>query len=73
LATGAGAESRAQIGMVIVGGMTFGTLFTLFVLPAVYTLVSRPRHLIAEDAAAAPAGEAVPHRAEAQLSRSAHP
>lgn len=52
-ATGAGAESRMQIGMVIVGGMTFGTLLTLFVLPTVYTLLTRPRHLLAEPAAAA--------------------
>lgn len=35
LARGAGAESRAQIGWVIVGGMTLGTLLTLFVLPSV--------------------------------------
>ncbi len=35
-ATGAGAESRRQIGWVIVGGMSIGTIFTLFVLPAVY-------------------------------------
>ena len=41
LATGAGAESRRQIGWVIVGGMTFGTLLTLFVVPTVYTLVNR--------------------------------
>jgi multidrug efflux pump len=44
-----------QIGLVIVGGMTFGTLLTLFVLPTVYTLVSRPRHLL-HDEAEAPAG-----------------
>ncbi len=56
LATGAGAESRMQIGMVIVGGMTFGTLLTLFVLPTVYTLLTRPRHLVAEPADAQPAG-----------------
>ena len=43
LATGAGAESRQQIGMVIVGGMTLGTLLTLFVVPTVYTLIAR-RH-----------------------------
>ncbi len=43
LATGAGAESRIQIGMVIVGGMSFGTLLTLFVVPSVYTLVARRR------------------------------
>lgn len=41
IATGAGAESRSQIGWVIVGGMTFGTLLTLFVLPAIYARVKR--------------------------------
>ncbi len=40
LATGAGAESRQQIGWVIVGGMTLGTLLTLFVVPAVYTVIA---------------------------------
>jgi multidrug efflux pump len=43
LATGAGAESRIQIGMVIVGGMSLGTVLTLFVLPSVYTLFARKR------------------------------
>jgi multidrug efflux pump len=37
LAEGAGAENRHQIGWVIVGGMTAGTLLTLFVVPAVYS------------------------------------
>jgi multidrug efflux pump len=36
-ATGAGSEARRQLGWVIVGGMSIGTLFTLFVVPAVYT------------------------------------
>jgi multidrug efflux pump len=39
-ATGAGSESRIQIGMVIVGGMTVGTLLTLFVVPTFYTLLT---------------------------------
>jgi multidrug efflux pump len=39
IATGAGAESRMQIGWVIVGGMTLGTVLTLFVVPTVYTLM----------------------------------
>ncbi len=43
LATGAGAESRQQIGWVIVGGMSLGTVLTLFVVPTVYTLLAR-RH-----------------------------
>ncbi len=41
LATGAGAESRIQIGWVIVGGMSFGTLLTIFVVPTMYTLFAR--------------------------------
>jgi multidrug efflux pump len=41
LATGAGAESRQQIGWVIVGGMSLGTLLTLFVVPTMYTLLAR--------------------------------
>lgn len=40
LADGAGAESRIQIGWVIVGGMSFGTLLTLFVVPTAYTLLA---------------------------------
>jgi multidrug efflux pump len=41
LASGAGAESRQQIGWVIVGGMTVGTLLTIFVVPTVYSLFAR--------------------------------
>jgi multidrug efflux pump len=41
LAAGAGAEARHQIGWVIVGGMSFGTLLTLFVVPVVYLLLAR--------------------------------
>jgi multidrug efflux pump len=41
LAEGAGAESRQQIGWVIVGGMSLGTLLTIFVVPTVYTLFAR--------------------------------
>jgi multidrug efflux pump len=41
LATGAGAESRIQIGWVIVGGMSLGTLLTVFVVPTMYALFAR--------------------------------
>ena len=44
LATGAGAESRTQIGWVIVGGMSFGTFLTLFVVPTAYTLLAGHTH-----------------------------
>ncbi|WP_280150448.1 efflux RND transporter permease subunit [Piscinibacter sp. XHJ-5] len=40
-AGGAGAESRQQIGWVIVGGMSLGTLLTIFVVPTMYTLFAR--------------------------------
>ena len=43
LASGAGAESRRQIGWVIVGGMSVGTLLTIFVVPTVYSLFARRR------------------------------
>jgi multidrug efflux pump len=45
-ATGAGAASRFSIGVVVVAGMSVGTLFTLFVLPAVYTVLAKD-HLAA--------------------------
>ena len=41
LATGAGAESRSSIGWVIVGGVTFSTLLSLFVVPTLYNLLAR--------------------------------
>ncbi|MEQ8814786.1 MAG: efflux RND transporter permease subunit [Thalassobaculum sp.] len=59
IAHGAGGESRQAIGWVIVGGMTFGTVLTLFVVPTAYTLFSRRRAPVA----AGDAG-AVPHPAE---------
>ncbi len=41
IATGAGAASRFSIGLVVVSGMSIGTLFTLFVLPAVYVALAK--------------------------------
>ena len=41
IASGAGAEARHQIGWVMVGGMSFGTIFTLLVVPVVYLLLAR--------------------------------
>jgi multidrug efflux pump len=57
LASGAGAASRFAIGLVIVSGMSIGTLFTLFVLPAVYTVLAKDHRAAAhgEDQALAPA------------------
>ena len=42
LASGAGAVSRFDIGLVIATGMSVGTLFTLFVLPCVYSVLAKP-------------------------------
>jgi multidrug efflux pump len=53
LATGAGAESRQQIGWVIVGGMSLGTLLTLFVIPVVLSFVGAHPRAEAEHAPAA--------------------
>ena len=40
LVTGAGAEARNSIGIILVAGMLIGTLFTLFILPSVYLLLA---------------------------------
>lgn len=44
IADGAGAKSRFDIGVVIAAGMTIGTMFTLFITPAIYSFVARDRH-----------------------------
>lgn len=41
LVTGAGAAARNSIGLVLVGGMTVGTLFTLFIVPSLYMLIAK--------------------------------
>ncbi|HEY7744689.1 MAG TPA: efflux RND transporter permease subunit [Burkholderiales bacterium] len=50
VAFGAGAEARRPIGWVIVGGLLFGTLLTLYVIPAAYTLLVRPRRPVMDEA-----------------------
>jgi multidrug efflux pump len=47
-ATGAGAASRFSIGLVVVAGMSIGTLFTLFVLPAVYVAIATDHRAAAD-------------------------
>lgn len=59
IASGAGAESRQQIGWVIVGGMTLGTLLTLFVVPTFYTVFAR-----SHQKQAAPAQDVQPSEAQ---------
>jgi multidrug efflux pump len=58
IASGAGAASRFSIGLVIAAGMTIGTIFTLFVTPAVYTYVARDHHAHAVPAPEGPAAAA---------------
>jgi multidrug efflux pump len=41
LVTGPGAVARNSIGVVLVGGMSIGTLFTLFIVPSVYILLAK--------------------------------
>ncbi len=51
LVSGAGAAARNAIGLVLVGGMAIGTLFTLFVVPSLYVLMAKDR---SEDRSVAP-------------------
>ena len=57
VAAGPGAGARFAIGLVIASGMTIGTAFTLFVVPAMYTYIARDRSARAEDAGVEPSGE----------------
>ncbi|MGN2392095.1 efflux RND transporter permease subunit [Pelomicrobium sp. G1] len=71
LATGAGAESRQAIGWVIVGGVSVGTFFTLYVIPTMYTFIVGKREILtteeleAQVAAARGGAEAPPAHAPA--------
>jgi multidrug efflux pump len=44
--TGAGVEARNSIGLVLVTGMSIGTLFTLFVVPSIYVLIAKDHSLV---------------------------
>jgi multidrug efflux pump len=58
LVTGAGAAARNSIGLVLVGGMFIGTLFTLFVIPSIYMLIARDHGKDRERGAAPGAADA---------------
>ena len=62
LVTGAGAAARNSIGLVLVGGMAIGTLFTLFVLPSIYMLLAKDRNVepIDDEETSAAPGSAAP-------------
>lgn len=59
LASGAGAVSRFNMGLVIASGISIGTLFTLFVVPAIYLLIATEHsHQVSQDASQlAPPGD----------------
>src|SRR2546423_747866 len=44
LVSGPGAAARNSIGLVLVGGMTIGTIFTLFIVPSLYMLIAKEHH-----------------------------
>jgi HAE1 family hydrophobic/amphiphilic exporter-1 len=46
IASGAGAASRNSIGLVIIGGMLVGTIFTIFVIPVLYQTFKRKTYLL---------------------------
>jgi multidrug efflux pump len=54
VATGAGAEARYSMGLVIATGMSIGTLFTLFVVPSFYMLIARDQRKFEAAKAAGP-------------------
>jgi len=58
LVTGAGAAARNSIGLVLVGGLFVGTLFTLFVVPSIYMLIARDHGKDREHEAEVTAAEA---------------
>jgi len=53
LVTGAGAAARNSIGLVLVGGITVGTIFTLFIVPSIYMLVAKDHGFEASGSSAA--------------------
>jgi multidrug efflux pump len=72
LVSGPGAEARNSIGLVLVAGMTIGTVFTLFFLPAIYVLIARD-HRAEERAAESSDDPVVRGDAPAGPLRSAQP
>jgi multidrug efflux pump len=73
IAKGAGARSRFDIGLVIAAGMTIGTIFTLFVTPAVYTYVARDHRARTAAAPVAPTPRPEPERTPAETRKQKEP
>jgi multidrug efflux pump len=60
LVSGPGAAARNSIGLVLVGGMTIGTIFTLFVVPSLYVLLAKEHHVTEAEEAIRSVGELTP-------------
>ena len=58
--TGPGAQARNSIGLVLVAGMTIGTAFTLYFVPAIYLLIARDHRAAAPASALQAGGASVP-------------
>ncbi len=56
LALGAGSESRVSMGIAVIGGLVFGSVLTLYVIPAMYVLLHKKISAVKEPAATAPKG-----------------
>ncbi|MEC8329644.1 MAG: efflux RND transporter permease subunit, partial [Verrucomicrobiota bacterium] len=61
LVTGAGAAARNSIGLVLVGGLSIGTIFTLFIIPAIYILIAADQNLGSSNESEADAVSDVTH------------
>jgi len=60
LVSGPGAAARNSIGLVLVGGMTIGTIFTLFVVPSLYVLLAKQHRVAEAEEAIRSVGELTP-------------
>jgi multidrug efflux pump len=69
LVSGAGAAARNSIGLVLVGGMTIGTIFTLFIVPSLYMLIAKEHHEKSSGEAEEPESEDVDRTAEYAMAR----
>jgi multidrug efflux pump len=70
LVSGAGAAARNSIGLVLVGGMAIGTLFTLFIIPSIYMLVAREH---SRDSVRQPSPSSTPQPEPAPRHEPGHP
>jgi multidrug efflux pump len=56
LALGAGAKSRVSMGIVVIGGLLFSLVLTMFVIPAMYTYISSTKRQTQQSSGESPTG-----------------